>query len=247
MPGTINTRTHKLTPVAPAHVLFAMAFPSVTAQAESVIAVVSHCGFLVHGMHALGKTMFASWGDAMTLQYKANGNAPALIPYPPPSTYPNSLAGASSPQGSVLPPGAPFDPMSSPTFMPSPYQQPPSNPQPMAMHFSPRGVSFGPRVGPQSPGPHTSPTSKAAEALRQSAAELTGRLALDWQNCECRSIELRWASPAEVLSPQAAEYAAQLAASANGNSGSGGLGAFLWVRPGNPFTWFPGGSYGIMQ
>jgi len=238
-------------PVAPAHVVLPLPSPPSLHRPESVIAVVSHCGFLVHGMRALGKTMFAAWGDAMTLQYKASGNTPAITPYLPPSSYPNSLAGSSSPQGSAAPPGAPIDPMSSPTFMPSPYQQPPSsplvNPVPSGMHFSPRGVSFGPRVGPQSPAPHSSPTSQAAEALRQSAAELTGRLALDWQNCECRGIELRWASPAEILSPQAAEYAVQLAASANGKSGSSGLGAFLWVRPGSPFTWFPGGSYGIMQ
>lgn len=41
---------------------------------ESRIAVVSHCGFLAHGMRALGKDMLKTWSDAMLQQCSSNAS-----------------------------------------------------------------------------------------------------------------------------------------------------------------------------
>lgn len=177
-----------------------------------MIAVVSHCGFLVHGMRALGKGMFKAWGDAMMQQLKANG---------------------STSNTSALP-GAAAGPVNG--YIPA---------VPDASYFASPGLSPNPLGAQADLSPPDSNTSsaggsapdlaaQAAEVVRQSAADLTGWMAADWMNCECRSIQLAWGSSAQLLSGPAATAA--------GRAGPGpGADWFLFAKPGDGAAWFPGG------
>lgn len=266
---------------------------------ESVIAVVSHCGFLVHGMRALGKSMFHTWSDAMLLQYQANhsssSNSSGILIAANPLQPPNGTTPAVGIVAGAGPAGftpllSSFGPAGVPPAANHPYSPPAllnTNLEPVVPphdhhhrdhstnrgthqhspepQFSPQGVSFG----PQSAAFASTPVSQAAESLRQSAADLTGWFSADWANCECRSIQLSLGHTSDVLTgplaqQQAADAAAAEAAAAaaagagaagvdgKGSSGEGvsssvAPGQFLWATPGDALTYFPGGSYGLMQ
>lgn len=209
---------------------------------ESVIAVVSHCGFLVHGMRALGKGMFRSWGDAMMTQLKTNSSSSC-----------SSTAAVSG--GALLPTANGFTvppvPSPLPTAQGTPFQPPglstahlhPSGVQAGYQGYGAAGLSQQVSTGGQVP----AATGLPAEALRQAATDLTGWMSPDWMNCECRSIQLGWGDPAELLSQPGVVTASATAAAepdaANSTAGS----RFLWARPGEGSTWWPGGLHGIVQ
>jgi hypothetical protein len=198
---------------------------------ESVIAVVSHCGFLVHGMRALGKSMLNTWSNTMVAQVNAySSTAPAAI-HPPSSLF------SSTPAPSALPAaqGMPFAAASSTSTGPCPVYPAPS--QQLAASARQPQVSTG--------GGADVPATTAAEVLRQSAIALTGWMSADWLNCECRSIQLGWGDAVQLLSGPAA---APAGSSGDGDGiGAAGEGKFLWAQPGECTTWFPGGFFGIVQ
>jgi hypothetical protein len=205
---------------------------------ESVVAVVSHCGFLVHGMRALGKGMFKAWGDCMMAQLKANSNVPNASVIPAPSTINGYIPAAPyADAASLSPPGA------APT-------QPASLPSGTAGFDSGRGLDLGGVSGGVQLSSNNSSSAKAAEAaeaVRQGGAELTGWMSADWMNCECRSIQLAWGSSAQLLSGPAAAAAAVGSGGAATAAGGDAAGRFLYAKPGDSSTWFRGGMYGIAQ
>lgn len=198
--------------------------------------------------------MFKSWGDAMMVQLKAN------------SSSSSSTAAVS---GALLPTANGFTVSPVPSALPSAQGTP----------FAPPGLSTAPQhawgvqAGPQAfgaPAPSQQVNAggqvvsaaadqggdggllhaKAAEALRQAATDLTGWMSADWMNCECRSIQLAWGDPAELLSEQGVAAAAAAAAEANSDEAdlmAAAGGRFLWARPGEASAWWPGGLHGIMQ
>jgi len=68
-----------------------------------------------------------------------------------------------------------------------------------------------------------------AQDLRAAATEVAGRMGLDWENCEMRSIVLQW-GPASFP---------------GNNAGSVPVDAmqWLWADPGDSSVWFPGRSH----
>lgn len=204
-----------------------------------MIAVVSHCGFLVHGMRALGKGMFKAWGDCMMTQLKANSNAPNASVIPAPSTVSGYIPAA---------PYADAAPFSTPGVPPT---QPGSLPSGSAEFEPCRGQDLVGVPGGSQLSHNNSSSAKAAEAaeaVRQGGAELTGWMSADWMNCECRSIQLAWGSAAQLLSgPAAAAAVGSDGAATTAGGDAAAAGRFLYAKPGDSSTWFRGGMYGIAQ
>jgi hypothetical protein len=223
-------------------------------------------------MRALGKSMFMAWGDSMMLQLSAHGTTAAS----------NSTAAAgnsTTAAGNMTAGGL----VASQTLAPNGFS--PAGPSAVPLEPSGSGHGFDPQdshqsvvfSGGQGTG-NKAAAAEAAEAVRHSAADLTGWMSADWNNCECRSLVLSWMDTSELLSlptaalPSSAPAAAAgagaggvpsegpvAAGAAAGNGvGDGGdlLSAdvacgpgrrFLWARPGESSTWFPGGLFGITQ
>jgi hypothetical protein len=101
-----------------------------------------------------------------------------------------------------------------------------------------RSSSSGGSAAAASNGSGGSPQTEAGKAaampedLRSAAAEVSGRMAQDWNNCECRVIELRWGSSAEL-------------AAGNEAGSVGQQERFLVARPGGTDAWWPGGLHAL--
>lgn len=213
----------------------------------------SHCGFLVHGMRALGKSMLKSWGDAMMLQLTANSSSitaavsGALLPTangftvsPVPSALPSA-------QGMpFVPPGLSTTPQHTPSVQAG--EQGFGAPA-LSQQVDAGGQVVSAAAAGQGGGGGLLHVAKAAEALRQAATDLTGWMSADWMNCECRSIQLAWGDPAELLSEQGvvAAAAAETKSDAADSMAATAGGRFLWARSGEASAWWPGGLHGIMQ
>jgi hypothetical protein len=205
---------------------------------ESVIAVVTHCGWLVHGMRALGRGMHRAWSEAMVLQCAANSASMSLQ-----GGHPSDDSWASGDADYA------------------------------------GGVDAGGAGGARGPSTTSSAAAAqvvdaaAAERLRVAAAEVSGRMALDWFNCECRAIQLRWGDASELLAAAAGGGAVSGGGGGRSHSGWGGVaegggadggggggswagagagvtgavggGAFLYAQPAAAEAWWPGGVQGL--
>lgn len=213
-------------------------------------------------MRALGKSMFSTWSNTMMAQVNANSSTANA------ATYPLSTPSNTMPVPSALPaaqglpfaaaPGAsagphPFYPVpSQQQVAPAQQQQASAGPYPVYPVSSQQMVPTAQQQQVSAGGVAPLPARTAAEALRQSATDLTGWMSADWMNCEGRSIQLGWGDTAQLLSGPAAAAAAAPAGSGTEGGGDGdvagvvGVGKFLWARPGQATTWFPGGLFGIV-
>jgi hypothetical protein len=175
--------------------------------------------------------MFNTWSNAMMVRVNVNSStAPAAI-YQPSSP----ISFAQTPSALPAAQGIPFAAASGASTGHYPVYPVPS--QQLVASAQQQQIGAG--------GAAALPTPTAAEVLRQSAIDLTGWLSADWMNCECRSIQLGWGDTAQLLSGPAAAPAGS-----SGHDGGGGAaagGKFLWARPGESTTWFPGGLFGIVQ